>query len=186
MTFDVEAGGARRTIEVQRAGAGWAVTVDGRTVRASVSQSGAHWSLLYGAADDTTAGETGSGEIGSAESTAPRSYEAVLEPRHRGDQVVRVNGHAVKVSFVEHAGRAGTAGSSVVSGTKDVVAPMPGRIVKVLVKAGDHVVGGQGLVVVEAMKMENELRATRDGTVAAVRVSEGMSVDANAVLVVVE
>ena len=63
---------------------------------------------------------------------------------------------------------------------------MPGRIVKVLVKAGDRVVRGQGLVVVEAMKMENELRATRDGTVAAVRVSEGMSVDANAVLVVVE
>ena len=63
---------------------------------------------------------------------------------------------------------------------------MPGRIVKVLVKAGDRVAGGQGLVVVEAMKMENELRAPRDGTVAAVRVSEGMSVDANAVLVVVE
>ena len=187
MTFDVEAGGERRTIEVQRAGAGWAVMVDGRTMRASVSRSGVHWSLLYGGADDTAAGETGSGEIGSAESIAPCSYEAVLEPAHRSDQLVRINGHAVRVSFVEHARRSGAgAGSSIASGTKDVVAPMPGRIVKVLVKAGDRVTGGQGLVVVEAMKMENELRAPRDGTVAAVRVSEGMSVEANAVLVVVE
>jgi biotin carboxyl carrier protein len=67
-----------------------------------------------------------------------------------------------------------------------VVAPMPGRIVKVLVKAGDRVAGGQGLVVVEAMKMENELRATGNGTVASVQVTEGMSVEANTVLVVVE
>jgi biotin carboxyl carrier protein len=176
MTFDVEAGGSRRTIEVQRAGAGWAVIVDGRPMQASVSRSGARWSLLYGAAGET-----------AADTTAPRSYEAVLERRHRGDQVVRVNGHAVRVSFVEHSRRSGSVGgSSSASGTKDVVAPMPGRIVKVLVKAGDRVVGGQGLVVVEAMKMENELRAPREGTVAAVRVSEGMSVDANAVLVVVE
>ena len=172
MTFDVEAGGARRTIDVQPAGAGWAVTVDGRPMRASVVRSGARWSLLYG-----EAGESG----------VPRSYEAVLEPRHRGNQRVRVNGHAVRVTFVEHARGSGTvAGSSAASGTKDVVAPMPGRIVKVLVKAGDRVARGQGLVVVEAMKMENELRAPRDGTVAAVRASEGMSVEANAVLVVVE
>jgi pyruvate carboxylase subunit B len=48
------------------------------------------------------------------------------------------------------------------------------------------VVANQGLVVVEAMKMENELRATRNGTVASVAVSEGMSVEANTVVVVVE
>jgi biotin carboxyl carrier protein len=63
---------------------------------------------------------------------------------------------------------------------------MPGRIVKVLVTAGDAVAARQGLVVVEAMKMENELRAPRPGTVTDVRVREGMSVDANAVLVVIE
>ena len=177
MTFDVEAGGARRTIEVQRAGAEWAVIVDGRPMRASVFRSGARWSLLYGAANETAAGET----------AVARSYEALLGPRHRSDQLVRVNGHAVRVTFVEHARRSvAVKGPSGASGAKDVVAPMPGRIVKVLVKAGDRVAGGQGLVVVEAMKMENELRAPRDGTVAAVRVSEGMSVDANAVLVVVE
>ena len=63
---------------------------------------------------------------------------------------------------------------------------MPGRIVKVLVKAGDAVAASQGLVVVEAMKMENELRSPRAGTVTEVRVTEGALVEANAVLIVIE
>jgi biotin carboxyl carrier protein len=63
---------------------------------------------------------------------------------------------------------------------------MPGKIVKVLVQPGDVVGARQGLVVVEAMKMENELRSQRPGTVADVRVKEGMSVEAGTVLVVVE
>jgi len=62
---------------------------------------------------------------------------------------------------------------------------MPGRIVKVLVRAGDVVAARQGLLVVEAMKMENELRAPRAGTVAEVRVSEGAPVEANVVLAVI-
>ena len=63
---------------------------------------------------------------------------------------------------------------------------MPGRIVKVLVNAGDTVAAQQGLVVVEAMKMENELRAPRAGRVTRVNVVDGMSVEANAVLVTLE
>jgi biotin carboxyl carrier protein len=63
---------------------------------------------------------------------------------------------------------------------------MPGRIVKVLVREGDTVAAQQGLVVVEAMKMENELRAPRAGQVTAVNVVEGMSVEGGAVLVVME
>jgi len=65
-----------------------------------------------------------------------------------------------------------------------IVAPMPGRIVRVLVKPEEAVAARQPLVVVEAMKMENELRAPRAGTVAEVRVAEGASVEANTVLVV--
>jgi biotin carboxyl carrier protein len=63
---------------------------------------------------------------------------------------------------------------------------MPGRVVKVLVQAGDVVAAHQGLVVVEAMKMENELRAPAAGTVTDVRVTDRMSVDAGAVLIVME
>jgi biotin carboxyl carrier protein len=61
---------------------------------------------------------------------------------------------------------------------------MPGRVVKVLVAVGDAVAARQGLVVVEAMKMENELRAPRAGRVSEVRVREGAPVEANTVLIV--
>ena len=71
------------------------------------------------------------------------------------------------------------------SGPQRIVAPMAGKIVRVPVAAGDRVRAGQGLVVVEAMKMENELRAVRDGTVADIHAREGMSVDAGALLVVI-
>jgi biotin carboxyl carrier protein len=63
---------------------------------------------------------------------------------------------------------------------------MAGKIVRVAVATGDSVRAGQPLVVVEAMKMENELRAVRDGTVADIQAREGMSVDAGALLVVIQ
>jgi biotin carboxyl carrier protein len=63
---------------------------------------------------------------------------------------------------------------------------MPGRVVRVLVSPGDEVSPSQGVVVVEAMKMENELRAPRGGRVKDVSVSPGTSVEAGRVLVVIE
>ena len=67
-----------------------------------------------------------------------------------------------------------------------VKAPMPGRVVRVLVGVGDRVTAKQGVVVVEAMKMENELRSPRDGVVKEIFAAPGAAVDAGAVLVVVE
>lgn len=67
-------------------------------------------------------------------------------------------------------------------GLAEVRAPMPGKVVKVLCKEGDQVKTGQGLVVIEAMKMENELRASRDGKVEGLCVQEGQSVDGVTVL----
>ena len=63
---------------------------------------------------------------------------------------------------------------------------MPGRVVRVLVALGDRVTAGQGVVVVEAMKMENELRSPKDGVVREMNVSEGAAIDADAVLAVIE
>jgi len=63
---------------------------------------------------------------------------------------------------------------------------MPGKVVKVLVKPGDAVTTRQGVVVVEAMKMENELRSPKAGTVTQVTAAEGMSVEAGAALLVIE
>jgi biotin carboxyl carrier protein len=77
-------------------------------------------------------------------------------------------------------------GAAAGSGPQRLAAPMPGKVVRVLVKAGDTVAARQAVVVVEAMKMENELRAGRDGTVAEIHVQEGMSVDAGALLLVIQ
>jgi len=71
-------------------------------------------------------------------------------------------------------------------GMQIITAPMPGKIVKVLVKPGDEVKEGQGLVVVEAMKMENELKSPKAGKVVELFAKEGAAVEINAKLVVVE
>jgi len=71
-------------------------------------------------------------------------------------------------------------------GARSVKAPMPGRVVRVLVKVGDEVDAQQGLVVIEAMKMQNELKAPKAGKVIRVAVAEGDAVQAGGLLVVVE
>lgn len=73
-----------------------------------------------------------------------------------------------------------------VEGKQVIEAPMPGKIVKVFVKPGDEVAEGQGLVVVEAMKMENELKSPKAGKVLAVHAKEGTAVENGAPLVEVE
>lgn len=72
------------------------------------------------------------------------------------------------------------------SGSSELRAAMPGKIVAVRAAEGDRVQSGQGLVVIEAMKMQNELRAPRNGRVAAVRVAAGDSVPAGATLISIE
>ncbi len=68
---------------------------------------------------------------------------------------------------------------------ESITSPMPGNILKVLVKVGDSVKRGQVLLILEAMKMENEIVASTDGTVRAVSVVEGNTVDTGASLVVI-
>jgi biotin carboxyl carrier protein len=81
--------------------------------------------------------------------------------------------------------RRNRAGAVEAEGRQQVLAPMPGKIVRVLVSAGDTVRAGQGLLVVEAMKMQNEIRAPKSGTIDRVRVIEGQTVNAGAVVVIV-
>ena len=71
-------------------------------------------------------------------------------------------------------------------GRQSVVASMPGKIVRVLVKVGDRVEAGQGLLVVEAMKMQNEIRSPKSGTVDRLAVVEGQPVNAGEILAWVE
>jgi pyruvate carboxylase subunit B len=79
-----------------------------------------------------------------------------------------------------------TGAAAAATGPAPIVAPMPGMIVRVAAQVGDQVQPGQGIVVMEAMKMENELRATSAGTVRAVLVTAGTAVEKGAVLLELE
>ena len=65
-------------------------------------------------------------------------------------------------------------------------APMPGKIVKILVKEGEHVSEGSGLIIIEAMKMENELKSTMQGVVSRIHVKEGRPVEGKEILLEIE
>lgn len=112
-----------------------------------------------------------------------------VEFEENGDEVgVLVRGQVTRVDVADERRlrlRAGTAGFTA-EGKQVINAPMPGKVVKVLVKVGDEVKQGQGLVVVEAMKMENELKSPKDGKVVELFAKEGTAVENNAKLVVVE
>ena len=69
---------------------------------------------------------------------------------------------------------------------ENIIAPMPGKIVRVLVKPGDRVESGQGILVVEAMKMQNEMKAHRAGRIGALPAREGETVSAGAILATIE
>ncbi len=79
-----------------------------------------------------------------------------------------------------------SAGPAAASAIREVKAAMPGKVVRLLASPGDTVEAGQGLLILEAMKMQNELRSPRAGVVAAVRVEEGTTVASGQVLVTLE
>ena len=71
-------------------------------------------------------------------------------------------------------------------GPKKITAPMPGKVVRLLVREGDSVEAGAGVAVVEAMKMQNEIKSPKKGTVQKILVSESNPVNAGDVLAIVE
>jgi biotin carboxyl carrier protein len=169
VTVEVEIAGHSRRVEVEQSPNGWVVTIDGRRQTLDAARAPGGWSLLIG----------------------DRAYDVSLHDRGQGELTVYVSGQAIDARVNGPSGarayrRRGASGTVSQSGARQIVAPMPGRIVKVLVRTGDQVVARQGLVVVEAMNMENELRAPADAVVRDIRVTEGASVEAGAVLVVLE
>lgn len=76
--------------------------------------------------------------------------------------------------------------TSGVAGPIEIRAQMPGKIIKVMIAEGTHVSAGEGLLVIEAMKMQNEVKAPKDGVLRRIHVSEGSTVNAGEPLVVVE
>ena len=110
-----------------------------------------------------------------------RSYEARVEERP-GGLVVVIDGYRFEIEVRDPRRWSRKSGGAGAEGAQSIAAPMPGKVVRVLVAPGDAVEAGQGLVVVEAMKMQNEMKASRAGRVMSVAVKEGATVAAGEVL----
>ena len=165
MIFDAAVDGRSIRVEVRGQDGRYQVSLDGRILEVDCQQTGSHFlSLLIDG----------------------RSYEVGLEKRSTGYTVV-LEDDVLFVELVANATRTmGGAPRGAAGGPARVAAPMPGKLVKVLVEPGQEVASGQGLVVVEAMKMENELRSPRAGRVRELPMREGQTVETGAILAVVE
>jgi biotin carboxyl carrier protein len=170
VTFDIEVNGHTRVVSIERAAAGrYRVVVDGQASEVDAVRIGPFGlSLLLDG-----------GGISREVQVAPAGTP--------GDMLVWIDGRTVAATV--NGRRTGRGGADIGAGARGdqaIVAPMPGRVVRVLVAAGDPVTARQPVVVVEAMKMENELRSPKDGRVKEVAVTPGASVEAGRILVVIE
>ena len=167
MQYEIEVNGRIREVTVHRDGAAFDVSLDGRMWRVDAARIDAKsMSLLLqpGAA---------SYDVGFATDAAT------------GLLSVRVGTTHVAVALNGRRRRRDDAGHPA-AGPQRITAPMPGKVVRVPAHAGDVVSARQTIVVIEAMKMENELKAARAGVVSELHASEGESVEAGSLLAVIQ
>ena len=166
MKYEILVAGTRRNVDftAPRTGSAYVpFSIDGRPVEADAARiSASSYSILIGG----------------------RSIEVTLEETHAG-LLVRASGREYQIEVVNpRSWRRARGGGIELEGRQQLVAPMPGKIVRVLVKAGEQVTAGQGLLVIEAMKMQNEVRSPKSGTVEKLT-PEGQTVNAGEVLAIV-
>jgi len=159
--------GASTRVALRETGEGlYEITLDGRTVHVDAVRSGP---TIYSIIEDG------------------QQFEAMIDERGAHGFDVLVAGRIFHLEAVDERTQllAGSA-AVVATGPQTVVAEMPGKVVKLNVAPGASVREGQGVVIVEAMKMENEIRSPIEGVVKEIAVSEGQTVEAGETLFVVE
>ena len=166
MTYDVAIDGKSYRVELKRGQPEYACRVDGREVALESVSGGREvlWLLIGG-----------------------RSYEVRREAQADGVMHLEVRGRRYAVEVRDpraFQGQRAAAGAS--AGPVRLVAPMPGKVVRLLKAEGAQVEAGEGVVVVEAMKMQNEIRSPRKGVVKKILAAAGAAVSAGETLVVVE
>jgi biotin carboxyl carrier protein len=166
--FEVHIEGKKRAVEIEALGTGsFRARLDGHADAADAVETApdSYSILLAGRAFEARVSREGSGE---------------------SDLRVRCNGTDFRIQVRDpRTWRAGRDNVLAAAGPQQVLAPMPGKVVRVLVAAGDEVEAGRGLVVVEAMKMQNEIRAPKSGRIERVLVTEGQPVRTQEALVVI-
>jgi biotin carboxyl carrier protein len=116
-----------------------------------------------------------------------RVYRCTLDKSPGGEPEVIVNGQRVSITVRDKKRLRGSAsGGAGATGKISLTSPMPGKIVRVMLNAGDEVAANQGVLIVEAMKMQNEVLSPKTGKVAELRVIEGQTVNAGETLAVIE
>ncbi len=168
MNYEVgEKKGASVRVSLREAGEGqYEVTLDGKTVHVDAVRSGAN---IYSIIEDG------------------KQFEVMVDEKGAHGFDVLVGGRIFHLEAIDERSKllAGSA-AVVVSGPQTVLSEMPGKVVKLSVAVGAAVRERQGVVIVEAMKMENEIPSPIDGIVKEIPVSEGQTVEVGAILFVVE
>jgi biotin carboxyl carrier protein len=164
MIYDVATDGKNYRLELNRADGRWSCRLDGREV--AVDAVLARPDVL-------------SLRIGNL------AYEVKSE-RVANELHLWVGSSRFSVEVRDPRSLRGRARAGDDQGPRKIVAPMPGKVVRLLVGEGDEVEAGAGVAVVEAMKMQNEIKSPKKGTIQKILVSEGSAVNAGDVLIVVE
>lgn len=162
MKYEVRANGKTRVVELTRNSETWSISLDGNPLDADVVEVAANtFSVLI------------NGE----------SYEVRIAPKPDGSLVVNTSSEEFICEVTDpRAWRGRRHGAMEAEGRQQISAPMPGKVVRVLLSAGDAVEVGQGIMVVEAMKMQNEIRSPKSGRVEKILVQEGQAVNAGDIL----
>jgi len=172
MTFEVEVNGKTRTVAIE--------LVSGADGRYRVAVDGKEHVVDAREVDESTL------SLILLDKGAASFDVELVESGVAGELLVRTYDGLMRAVVDGRRRRRSADAGGGTEGEQRVVAPMPGKVVRVLVAAGDEVKARQGLVVVEAMKMESEIISPKAGKVKEVPVKEGQSVEAGRVLVVVE
>lgn len=149
----------------------WQVSIDGRTIEIDPEQLSAVREVEPGVYSVLLDGN---------------SYEIRITKTSQGGVIVDTGGRRFSVEIHDPRETSRRSRASVGSGRQSIAAPMPGKVVRVLVNVGDTVEAGEGLIVVEAMKMQNEMKAAHPGKVSEIRVQAGQTVAAGDTLVILE
>jgi len=158
------------------------IVIDGKTAALSVTGERFEYQCEGGAPIERRYSAASAGNGTWSILIDGRSYAVAI----LGAGEVSVNGRVFHVDAFDPRELRGRRSAADSSGPQSVTAPMPGRVIRVLVRPAQEVAAGEGLIVVEAMKMQNEMKAPRAGRVAAIKTVAGATVSAGDILLVIE
>jgi biotin carboxyl carrier protein len=160
------------------------VTIDGKNYRLELDRSGGNWSCRLDGRDVQVDAVLVRQDVLSLR-IGNQAYEVKSE-RVAGDLYLWVGSQRYAAEVRDPRSLRGRARQVDDQGPKKLTAPMPGKVVRVLVSPGTDVEAGAGVLVVEAMKMQNEIKSPKKGTIQKILVGEGAAVNAGDVLAIVE